>query len=374
MIAGAGLAVLCVAAGVVAVRALLSRPQPHAMWPVALFFAFALAALAGIGLSPMARLLRDRALLRRWSERWRACPSCGASRGAESRCPVCEHPLDDAHLYWVVSSRHWSETAAASLFAPSAASLAVFFAMVAGHARDLSTAVVLWLFVLGLGAAAAMTAWFASLSLRQLRSEPSALSYTRSWERDGAWWYTTSKCALRGDEWTAEGQSEGPAREPPRASDDGSATAFERGLAALLASWNRDEKAPLSAAQKFSWRLVPSGDLPPSTGADSVYREAAQASTSDGVARETHIAWTVSFNQYPAGELLEEAKLPAPAYQPDDDECVELFDADWSVDLAQVVRVFSRDQALRAAIEALATSIDDDHVRLALDALRLSRA
>lgn len=373
MIAGAGLAALCVAAGVVAARALLARPQAHVLWPIALFFAFALAALAGIGLSPTARLLRDRALLRRWSERWSACPSCGASRGAGSRCPVCEHPLDDAHLYWVVSSRHWSETAAASLFAPSAASLAVFFAMTAGRARDVSTAVVLWIFVLGLGAAAALTAWFASLSLRQLRTEPTALSYTRSWERGGAWWYTTSKCALRGDEWTAEGQSEGPAREPPRASDDGSSTAFERGLAALLASWNRDEKAPLSAVQKFSWRLVPAVESSQSSRSDAVYREAAPTTTRDGVEREARITWTVSFNLYPAGELLEEAKLPAPTYEPDD-ECVELFDADWSVDLAQVVRVFSRDPALRAAIEALATSIDDDHVRLALDALRFSRA
>lgn len=287
---------------------------------------------------------------------------------------MCDHPLTDDRAYWVVASPHWGETAAAACFGPSSACLAAFFAVIAGHVHKTSTAVVLWLFVLFFVVVAAVVVWFAIAALRGILAAPLALTFTRSWERGGAWWYTTSKGSLRGDEWTAEGQSEGPASDLSRVSDDGDVTAFERGLAALLASWNRDDRAPLCAMCKLTWRLVPTVERSPTSRPEAVYREAAQTPSRDGVERETRVTWTVSFNQYPLGELLDEAKLPAPTDPPEDDERDELFDADWSVDLAQVMKVFARDAALCAAIEGLTEQSDDDHARIALDAVRASRS
>ncbi|MFO0652258.1 MAG: hypothetical protein U0326_38925 [Polyangiales bacterium] len=371
LIGGWFVVALCLGVGASLVRAMYARPQAVAMWPAALFLLAALLALIGLSVVPTLRLLRDADARARRHAALAMCPSCGAARTVDARCPSCAHPTGDSDAYWVISARHWMEPLATALFGPSLMGLALFFAILMSHAHTSGTLVIFSLFALALLAGGAAILWFSIASLRAVLREPMKFTYTRTWRRDEAFWYTWASAVLRDGQFTAEGRTDGVAKEPPASHDHGAGSPFERGLARLLADWQRDERAPLSSVCSLRWSWAPVAASKASRR-ESAYRDAVRDGTEvEGITRETRVWWTVSFNRYSLGELLAEAQLPPLTGDPDDARIGEMLDAEWDVNLSDFVEVVSRCAPLRGAIEARGEAGDDgDPVRRALCAVR----
>ncbi len=361
---------LCLGLGASIVRAMWTRPQPFVMWPAATFLLVALLALTGLSVAPTLRFLRDRDARARRRAALTMCPSCGAARSAEACCPSCAHPLGDSDAYWVISARHWVEPLATALFGPSLMSLAVFFAMLVRHAHTTGVLVIFSAFALALFTAGLAILWFSIASLRAALREPMKFTYTRTWRRDEAFWYSWASAILRDGGFTAEGRTDGVAKEPPATHDHGAGTAFERGLARLLAEWQHDDRAPLTSTCSLRWTWTPAAETQ-APRAGSAYRDAVRdGSEVEGLTRATRVWWTVSFNRYALEELLTEAQLPPLTGDEDDTRIDEMLEAEWDVNLSDFVEVVSRCAPLRGALEARGEPADDgEPVRRALCAV-----
>lgn len=375
LVGGWILAALAVAVCVPILRAMYARPQPTVMWPAAAFLVLSLLALVGLGVAPTLRLLRDRAAYARFHQTLPLCPSCGVAKGRDARCASCLHPLDDGEAYWVLSARHWAEPLATSIFGPALVCLGVFFAMLLTHPSPHTTptvAVVFALFALGLVVGGVAVSWFSIGSVRAALGEPLRFTYTRTWVRERSHWYTWATLLHRDGVPFAEGRTDGLTAEPPMADDHGAGTAFERGLAALLAAWHRSDEAPLTANCSLRWTWSPTRQATDTTRAETAYRDAARDQRDvAGATREIVVWWAVNLNLEPLAELLRDAQLPPLTGDAHDTRIEELLDAEWDVALREVIDVFSRCAPLRDALEARGVElVEDTEVRRALRAIR----
>lgn len=342
----------------------VTRPMRGDMLGVVGFFALIFAGLLAFAMSPWSRFVRDRAAVRALSTALGACPACGLRDGSDAVCAGCGLPREGREAHWQAGRIEPLETVGVALLGAAFVPLAMFCALYCGGSAPLV--------VVGL-ALGALGLWLAWMALRHLvlsRGQPYALRYQRTWTHGDAT-VTCNTTAHRADGvWTVSGTCEAPGVEPHEddfvtATDDD----FERGLARMLARWDRDERAPLlyATVTRWSWR----SDARAPTVVGGGYREGA-APTNGTIERAVAPAWRVSFNEHPWGELLGGEGLALGAAALDDDEAVELADAEWGVDLPVIVRVLRRDPALVGALEARGRDDDDDDARVvtALTALR----
>lgn len=106
-------------------------------------------------------------------------------------------------------------------------SLAVFFAMLVRHAHTTGVLVIFGLRARALHGRSRYL-WFSIAGLRAALGEPMKFTYTRTWRRDEAFWYSWASTVLRDGGFTAEAdrrRREGASRDPRSRR---AATAFER--------------------------------------------------------------------------------------------------------------------------------------------------
>ncbi len=371
LVVSAVMALALVALEVGAAYLVATRPLRADLLGLVGFFALLFAGLLAFALSPWSRFLRDRRAIGALTTALGACPACGLRDVGAPVCEGCGLPRADRDAHWSAPRVEPMESVGVALFGAAFVPLAGFCIAYGSTPRGSAA-----LPIVGVGLAA-LGVWLTWASLRhlaQLRHQPYVLRYQRTWTRDEQ----PITCMVTAERargvWTVTGTCEHPGIEPH---DDDFVTAtdddFERGLARMLARWDRDDRAPLlyATVTRWSWRSDRAPEPASAAAGGGGYREAAVRANGP-VERAQGPVWRVSFNEHPWGELLESEGLALDTVALDDDEADELAECEWAMDLPVIVRVVRRDAALVAALEARGRETDDDDARVVtvLTALR----
>ena len=324
--------------------------------------------LLGVCVWPLWLRLREARLWRRHRALLQRCPSCGAPGDGTLGCARCSFPAPEGEGWRLEAVDPFAAVfmvgGAVAMFGLAG----MFFQGLASAEVTAGSAVLLALgsLMAGLGLASLIGA----VEVRRgALHTPARFTWRRSWQRVPAGVYTEAEVVAAPNGPLASGATHVtlPAATALGACAPADATPFERGLAALLHGWNRSADAPLVLQRTVTWRW-PSARA--TSGADGAYR-AASPTDDDGVEREEREQWSVDFNANAFSWLLEAMKLPA-LHVTDGEEAEELLNAEWCVSCAALSRVIAADDALRAAVEALAEGapLDDPGYAVALAAAR----
>jgi hypothetical protein len=333
------------------------------------FGAAAMVTLAALCLWPLWQRLREARLWQRHRALVSRCPACGASGDGVAGCARCGFPSSHVTGWTLVAvdpvAAVFSVGGAAAMVALASMFLLALTSVAETAAKVASLAIGVLLAGLGLALLVG-----AGEILVGARRTPVRFTWRRTWQLDGVGAFTEAEVVVAADAPSASGTTHLtlPAATALGARAPADATPFERGLAALLHDWNRSGDAPLVLQRTTAWRW-PTARRPPDA-TDGAYR-AASPTDDDGVAREETEHWAVDLNQHGFSWLLEDRNLPAQRIV-EGEEAEELAEAEWSVSCAAIARVIAADDALRAAVEALAPDAapDDPGYAVALHAAR----
>jgi hypothetical protein len=279
--------------------------SPLAQWSLRAFSTLMFGALCLLGLSPVASLVRaERSFLalRRFSGR---CLGCGLVAEGTRACDRCGHPFEGSDAHWTLPESDLGSLVIGGGVFSAILALGVFMGAYTFDGGSLIGRVALGFLAL-LISVVGLVGTLGSVLAAFERNPPNApkLTYARTWThrdgrrsasvvlvRDGAGF------ALRGTAWC-----EANAFTPP---DPTAATAFERGLARVIAQRTLDGRLSLRHDRTIAWTArAGAPETPRAHVGGNAYREPAKR-RNDGERDEVDAWYLVADREDPSTVLAE---------------------------------------------------------------------